>query len=155
MAKFFAKKDATDTRIKLPPGSPGRRKKVQTVNQLLNFCRDKLEFEDRWQIEVGFLACFGLRPWALSSSKWRGTASASPKGSSQKQSAPCIRVGLDSLGIKGLLQQLVRFRCRLWNQARTRWWTSIPMARLGIGLRCRSCRLIAFHHLLRPKSSGT
>ena len=48
MAKFFAKKDATDARIKLPPGSPGRRKKVKTVNQLLKFCRDKLEFEDRW-----------------------------------------------------------------------------------------------------------
>lgn len=134
MAKFFAKKDATDARIKLPPGSPGRRKKVQTVNQLLNFCRDKLEFEDRWQIEVGFLACFGLRPWALSSSKWRGTAWRGWGGDLDADALLQTSRGIP----QGRQQHLVRSRCRLWNQARTRWWTSIPMVRLGIGLRCRS-----------------
>jgi len=63
-ATFFAKKDVTGAWIKMPPGSPGRRKKLQTVNQLLSCCRDELVFEDRWHPTRNYTKFNGSAPKA-------------------------------------------------------------------------------------------
>jgi len=63
-ATFFAKKDVTGAWIKMPPGSPGRRKKLQTVNQLLSCCRDELVFEDRWHPTRNYTKFNGTAPKA-------------------------------------------------------------------------------------------
>ncbi len=66
---YSAKKDENGKWIPLPQGSPGRRRKVQTVNQFLSFCRDEHGFEERWHPPANIKKFIGIAPRAAVSGK--------------------------------------------------------------------------------------
>ncbi len=70
-----AETNADGTRSDMEPGSPGRRRRVQTTNQFLSFCRDELGFEERWNPPANY-------------TKWIGVAAAVEDSSNKKDAVP-------------------------------------------------------------------
>ena len=63
-ATYSTDKDADGNWIPLLQGTSYRRRKVQTVNQFLSFCRDELGFEERWHPSASTQKFIGVTPRA-------------------------------------------------------------------------------------------
>ena len=68
-ATLSSKKDADGNWIPLGQGCQMRRRKVQTVQQFLVFCRDELGFEERWHPPASTKRFIGVAPRAATLGK--------------------------------------------------------------------------------------